>query len=924
VTTRTTPAGYTLQAYRTTYYTDGLPTEVDEYDYGNAAQGGLLRKTTTAYATYLTNNIVDMPATVSVYTGGGTLVAQTTYTYDENNTLTTTTGTPQHGSVTGSRGNATTVTFLTAGTTYLTQHSTYYDTGNVNVFTDANGGQTTYAYGSGTSCGNSFVTGVTEAVTSLTRSYAWNCTGGVMTSTADENGQIWQTGYASPADPNYWRPTSTTDPASATTTLCYWPDGPSGCATHTGLFGSESTLNFNGTTSTVDTLTSVDGLGRTHVTQQRQTQGGTNYDSVETDYDAEGRPYQVTVPYTAAAGVTNAGATRTTTAHDSLGRPTLVTDGGGGTTTYTYLQTPGSSPVGFDVLVAVSGTSSQTFTRQLEYDGLGRLTSVCEVTSATGSASCGQSVAATGYLTKYTYDVLNDLLTVTQNAKGTTTQTRTYAYDGLGRMTSEKNPETNQTAYTYTFDTDGTCGTSDGDMVKRIDPQGTVTCYAYDALHRLTSATYPSGGYYLVTPPKYYTYDSATVDGASMSYAKGRLAEAYTGSSKTTDLGFSYSKRGEVSDVYQYSPHSGTNYYYHAAATYWAPQGLPATLNPNMSGIPTWTYTPDGEGRVNTVAGPTGTNLVSATSYNGFSEPTGMTFGSTDADAFSYDATTGRMTQYKATINGSAVSGTLTWNANWTLKTLATTDPYNTGNNGKTCNYTYDDMARLSQADCGSGNWGQSFSYLDAPTGSTGAFGNISKSVLSGRTGQSFTAAYSDTTNQLTTSGQRCEYHGWVQRTAERNPMPQVILQGDAMGRINRVGAASIRKRLFGLTLAVCALVSCDGPKAAWFAESRSPDGKMVATARTIQTSGIGTGDPGTFVYLNWTAGSQSTVIILALTDGPDGGGNTRVGMNWLTPKHLELTYKGPRTLDFEAAKCHGVDISVRDLSNATSQIPAR
>jgi len=293
-------------------------------------------------------------------------------------------------------------------------------------------------------------------------------------------------------------------------------------------------------------------------------------------------------------------------------------------------------------------------------------------------------------------------------------------------------------------------------------------------------------------------------------------------------------------------------------------------------------------------------------------------------DVFSYDATTGRMTQYKATINGSAVFGTLTWNANWTLKTLATTDPYNTGNNGKTCSYTYDDMARLSQADCGSGNWGQSFSYLDAPTGSTGAFGNISKSVLSGRTGQSFTATYSDTTNQLTTSGQRCEYHGWVQRTAERNPMPQVILQGDAMGRINRVGAASIRKRLFGLTLAVCALVSCDGPKAAWFAESRSPDGKMVATARTIQTSGIGTGDPGTFVYLNWTAGSQSTVIILALTDGPDGGGNTRVGMNWLTPKHLELTYKGPRTLDFEAAKCHGVDISVRDLSNATSQIPAR
>jgi hypothetical protein len=37
--------------------------------------------------------------------------------------------------------------------------------------------------------------------------------------------------------------------------------------------------------------------------------------------------------------------------------------------------------------------------------------------------------------------------------------------------------------------------------------------------------------------------------------------------------------------------------------------------------------------------------------------------------------------------------------------------------------------------------------------------------------------------------------------------------------------------------------------------------------------------------------------------------------MNWLTPTHLELTYKGRRTLDFEAVKCHGVDISVRELS---------
>jgi YD repeat-containing protein len=349
---------------------------------------------------------------------------------------------------------------------------------------------------------------------------------------------VWSAAYA---DPNYWRPTSSTDPASATTTLCYWPDGPSSCTSHSGLFGSESTLNFNGTTSTADTLTALDGLGRTHVTQRRQTQGGTNYDSVETDYNPVGLPYQVTVPYTGTAGQTNSSATRTTTTYDALGRPLTVTDGGGGAATYNYTQTPGSSPVGFDVLVTASG--GQSFTRQMQYDGLGRLTSVCEVTSASGSGTCAQSVSATGFWTKYTYDVLNDLLTVKQNAQAAAfTQTRTYAYDGLGRMTSEKNPETNQTAYTYTFDTDATCGTHDGDLVKRIDPQGTVTCYAYDALHRLTSVTYPSGGYSSVTPPKYYVYDSATVDSVAMSYAKGPSGRSlHRNSSKTTDLGFSYS-----------------------------------------------------------------------------------------------------------------------------------------------------------------------------------------------------------------------------------------------------------------------------------------------------------------------------------------------------------------------------------------------
>jgi len=42
------------------------------------------------------------------------------------------------------------------------------------------------------------------------------------------------------------------------------------------------------------------------------------------------------------------------------------------------------------------------------------------------------------------------------------------------------------------------------------------------------------------------------------------------------------------------------------------------------------------------------------------------------------------------------------------------------------------------------------------------------------------------------------------------------------------------------------------------------------------------------------------------------------VEMKWITPTHLDLAYKGQRTLDFQAVKCAGIDISVRDVSGGT------
>jgi RHS repeat-associated protein len=495
------------------------------------------------------------------------------------------------------------------------------------------------------------------------------------------------------------------------------------------------------------------------------------------------------------------------------------------------------------------------------------------MTTAVGSGygTCGQTVPQSGLWTTYTYDTLDNLLTITQNAQAALSlrQIHTYTYDDLGRMTSEQNPETAGATYWYSYDTDpgATCPASNGDLVKRLDPANNVTCYAYDALHRTTAVTYRSGPYAASTPSKYFVYDTATVGGVTMANAAGRLAEAFTGSSssKSTDLGFSYSTRGEVTDVYQTSP-SLAGAYYHVNALYSVsgPEGLIQALSvPNPAALPSWTYNPDTEGRVGSVmAGPNNygpmrgalaqsqSPVVSSVAYNYASQVTNVTFGSGDSDAFTYDSNTGRMTQYAASVSalpsvsiavngqqsstnyyctdsfivtvtgapmtpvyvnqnnggtfqagvtgpsgvytasgswnstyvgtytqvwsvgptaatataatptlkftvtatppspagplasvyGPGPSGELTWNANGSLAQLSIVDPLNLANNGQTCNHVYDDLGRVSQVLCVTGNWDQAFTY--------DPFGNIYKSQFGWYQNGTFQPTYKPGTNQ--------------------------------------------------------------------------------------------------------------------------------------------------------------------------------
>src|SRR5262249_20671887 len=92
----------------TSYNSVGGPTEIDQYTFGSgSAPSTPSTKTLITYASL--TNITAFKQQIQVTTNSGTLLAQTTNNYDETTPVAAPTGTPQLVSVTGSRGNLTSV-----------------------------------------------------------------------------------------------------------------------------------------------------------------------------------------------------------------------------------------------------------------------------------------------------------------------------------------------------------------------------------------------------------------------------------------------------------------------------------------------------------------------------------------------------------------------------------------------------------------------------------------------------------------------------------------------------------------------------------------------------------------------------------------------------------------------------------------------
>jgi RHS repeat-associated protein len=656
----------------------GLTTSVLEYDFGVTAGSApsstlLKRGTSTSYASLGGGKIVDHPSQITL-NNGTTIQSQTTYTYDES-AVTATSGTPQLTTPPyGARGNVTTLKSLTSVTSAISKHFTYYDTGNVNTATDVNSAVTTTKYGA---CGNSFLTEIDYPLSLISYS-TWdtNCAGGVIVSSNDVNGN--QTTYT--YDSNVWRLTNTTYPDGGSTTVTY-------------NFGVTSPWNV--TTSSKQTSTAnvtgetiLDGLGR--VKQKQLTSDPVSTDFIDYTYDILGRLGSVSNPYRTTTDPTYG---VTTYGYDALNHITTLTHPDSSQAKMTY--------TGGAVETVDEGNNSggsTHVTKVYQNDGLGRLVSVCEVSGVTqvGSsgtpASCGQDIAATGFLTSYTYWPLGEISSVAQNGSSS----RTYTYDGLGRITQEWNPESGST--TYSYDT----GTA-GDLYQRTRPKpnqtGTatvVTSYGFDALHRMTTTSYNDGS----TASVLLSYDEASNWGNTLNDSKGHLTHAVAANFATGAI-FSYDTMGRVAEEWQCTPvNCGTN---DVSLTFgYDALGETTSLVNSQEGI-TYTYGYDSAAHLTHLQSSlVDTNhpatLLTVNTYNPLGEVQKSTLGNGIVRTLGYDKR-GRLT---SVADGSLYSLTLGYTPNSDV--LTGSDSVN-GN----WSYSYDDFNRLSASNKNSGQ--QTFSY---------------------------------------------------------------------------------------------------------------------------------------------------------------------------------------------------------------------
>jgi len=682
----------------TTFDTYGNATSVLAYDFGASSPtsqtfnvyGQSYINPTTCNAYPSGTNIFNTPCynhTQGYVNGAWNDVSKTQITYSNGAS-----GAPSGGSL----GHPTSISRWVSGSNWLTSKATYNSNGTVASSQDPAELQgnvsTAYAYSGTDGCNDLLVTTKTYPIPAVgSEQYRYDCNGGVMTQFTDVNGNNTEYSYtANTADPLY-RIKSVTN-----------PDG--GVVSYSYNTGSSFPWSVGASTSigsgqpTITTTTVLDGLGRavraagspavySSTTDPNNTSTQLRYGGPV--YNNLGQVSTVYNPYFSSSDQTYG---TTTFNYDALGRNATV----GAAYAITFPDGTIESILynnrAMERIVNYGSNNTPSPTKIFQYDGLGRLTTICEVTNAPQANGVSPSYctldigynSVKGFMSSNTYDALGNVLSMGVS-------TRSFVYDGLSRITTATYPESGTTTYAYDS------GTA-GDLYQRVAPapnqtgtQTLTTTYSYDTMHRLTGISYSDG----TTPNIAYYYDQSSVWSQTLTNPKGRLTSA--------------SGAGVVNAVFGYDPMGRVAF--HDQCT---PLNCLPTLNPfhayysyNYIGEPlggtdymgiTWTNTYNAIGQLQEVTtnwlSPTQSGtIVSGITYNALGEPVSDSRGDGKTESWNYNKD-GHGTTYGQNPAPGYNYGFSNTNLAWTGDFLTSSTDNVTG----AWTYTYDDFSRVASA----------------------------------------------------------------------------------------------------------------------------------------------------------------------------------------------------------------------------------
>lgn len=716
--------GTTQSEVATVYDSNGLLDSLSEYNWGSSTP---FRTTTYTYQTstnYTNLNIIGLVISEQIKDGSGTVQYRQDVGYDatSGDNQNCPTGAPQHndagfGCSFYYRGNPTSITkYLTPGTPAngITKNFTYDFFGNL-LSAQLNCCQTkTWSYSSATqySQPDSVTSGSSPT---LMTSFVYNTYTGQVTRATDPNNLATNSSYD-----NLRRPISISQSIGST-------NGESVSYSYDDTHFSTTTTASVDSSKAVKLITSLDGLGRPSFSATEDANSNV-YSKVSVQNDLAGRAYQVSNPYPG----TNA-SYWTTTGFDVLGRATSVTQADNSVTSnsYTTNTTTVTDPTGKK--------------RESAADAAGRLSTIWEPDPSNANSLTLQ--------TSYAYNVLDELTQISQGS-----QTRSYLYDPLGRLTSATTPESG--AVCYGTVSGGICQSNGYDsfdnLLTRTDARGVVISYSYDGLNRLQGLSYNVSGATGVpaTPSVSFTYGAN-----ASSYNNGRLititdgvgSESYTYNNLsqliqlqkvinglTYQLSYAYNLAGEVTQI---TYPSGRVVQQSVDAI-----GRLCEVAPSTSGC-------------GTASSPYATGL----SYNTASELTGFKYGNGIYASFGFSADRLQLNclDYSLTNRGGTCThdSTTQFGLNYSYGSAGNNNGQILGitdsvDNGRSQTYTYDALYRLATAvTTGSSNypqWGLSMTY--------DRYGNrTAQSIYSGcvapMTCPTNSVAVSATTNHIGSSG---------------------------------------------------------------------------------------------------------------------------------------------------------------------------